>query len=135
DKDFRYFEHRYQQLRQEHAQLVASPNLTTRFQVMRMLDTLNDLGFSLLDMSGHAFQQFTTVLPHWYVQRIQKLLGITIPRKYARRFYNTILSHQAILSKNEGRDVSIEEAAKDWYTRYHLPAILILRQNLTSGED
>src|SRR5207248_3338306 len=73
DKDFRYFEHRYQQLRQEHAQLVASPNLTTRFQVMRMLDTLNDLGFSLLDMSGHAFQQFTTVLPHWYVQRIQKL--------------------------------------------------------------
>ena len=39
------------------------------------------------------------------------------------------------MSKNEGRDVSIEEAAKDWYTRYHLPAILLLRQQLTNEQD
>ena len=40
-----------------------------------------------------------------------------------------------MMSKNEGRDVSIEEAAKDWYTRYHLPAILLLRQHLTNEQD
>ncbi len=135
DKDFRYFKRRYRLLQREHAQLASSPGFTTLFQAVHMLEALNDLGYSLLDMSGHAFQQIATVLPGWYQRRIHELLGITIPRKYARRFYNTILGHQAIMSKNEGRDVSIEEAAKDWYTRYHLPAILLLRQQLTNEQD
>ena len=60
---------------------------------------------------------------NWYIRRIHNLLGITVPRTYARRFYNTLLSHQAMLRKNEQREVSLEEAAQDWYTRYHLPAI------------
>ena len=135
DKDFRYFKRRYRLLQREHAQLASSPGITTLFQAEHMLEALNDLGYSLLDMSGHAFQQVATVLPGWYQRRIHELLGITIPRQYARRFYNTILGHQAIMSKNEGRDVSIEEAAKDWYTRYHLPAILLLRQQLTNEQD
>ena len=135
DKDFRYFKRRYRLLQREHAQLASSPGITTLFQAERMLEALNDLGYSLLDMSGHAFQQVATVLPGWYQRRIHELLGITIPRQYARRFYNTILGHQAIMSKNEGRDVSVEEAAKDWYTRYHLPAILLLRQQLTNEQD
>lgn len=135
DKDFRYLQRRYRLLRREHAQLTASPGFSTLYQVEHMLEALNKLGYSFMDMSGSAFKSFTTILPGWYQRRIYELLGITIPRKYARRFYNTILSHQAILSKNEGRDVSIEEAAKDWYTRYHLPAILLLRQHLTNKED
>src|SRR6266487_3848174 len=135
DKASRYFKRRYRLLQREHAQLASSPGFTTLFQAVHMLEALNDLGYSLLDMSGHAFQQIATVLPGWYQRRIHELLGITIPRKYARRFYNTILGHQAIMSKNEGRDVSIEEAAKDWYTRYHLPAILLLRQQLTNEQD
>src|SRR6266566_3968441 len=135
DKDFRYFKRRYRLLQREHAQLASSPGITTLFQAEHMLEALNDLGYSLLDMSGHAFQQVATVLPGWYQRRIHELLGITIPRQYARRFYNTILGHQAIMSKNEGRDVSVEEAAKDWYTRYHLPAILLLRQQLTNEQD
>src|SRR5437667_3762235 len=86
-------------------------------------------------MSGHALQQFATVLPGWYARRIHELLGIHVPRAYARRFYNMILGHQALMSTHEGRQVSIEEAAKDWYTRYHLPTILLLRQILTSDQD
>ena len=39
------------------------------------------------------------------------------------------------MSKNEGRDVSIEEAAHHWYNRYHLPTILLLRKHLTSNQD
>ncbi len=135
DEDFRYFERRYRWLRREHAQLTNPPASTSFFQVERFLQTLNRWGFSLLSTSGHTLQQFVTVLPGWYVRRIQELLGITVPRPYARRFYNMILGHQAIMSKHEGRDVSIEEAAQHWYTRYHLPAILLLRQNLTSGQD
>src|SRR6266581_6000995 len=135
EADFRYFKRRYRLLQREHAQLASSPGITTLFQAKHMLEALNDLGYSLLDMSGHAFQQVATVLPGWYQRRIHELLGITIPRQYARRFYNIILGHQAIMSKNEGRDVSIEEAAKDWYTRYHLPAILLLRQQLTNEQD
>src|SRR5438874_1256460 len=135
DKDFRYFQQRYHWLRREHAQLTSSTGFTTRFQVHSTLEALNKLGFSLLGMSGHAFQQFATVLPGWYQRRIYELLGITVPRIHARRFYNVILSHQALLSEHEERDVSIEEAAKDWYTRYHLPAILLLRQHLTNEQD
>jgi Domain of unknown function (DUF4032) len=83
----------------------------------------------------YFFQQFVTIRPGWYSRRIHELLGITILHLYARRFYNMILGHQTIMSKNEGREVSIEEAAQHWYSRYHLPAILLLCLNLTSGQD
>ena len=86
-------------------------------------------------MSGKALQQFVAVRPGWYANRIHQLLNIHVPRSYARRFYGTILGHQAIMSRHEGREVSIEEAAKDWYTHYHLPTILLLRQHLTKGEN
>ncbi len=39
------------------------------------------------------------------------------------------------MSKESGRAVTIEEAARHWYERYHLPAILLLRQILTSNQD
>jgi Domain of unknown function (DUF4032) len=135
DKDFRYLEQRYRVLRREHKQLTSSPSFITRYQFLHMLEALNKGGFSLLGMGGHAFQQFVTVLPGWYQRRIHELLNIHVPRPYARRFYNTILSHQYQLSKNEGRMIPLEKAAKDWYTRYHLPTILFLRQHLTSGQD
>lgn len=135
DRDFRYFERRYRWLRREHARLAASPPFMTFMQVENLLEGLNRWGFSLLSTGGHAMQKFTSVLPGWYARRIHDLLGITVPHTYARRFYNMILGHQAIMSEKEGRDVDIEEAAKDWYTRYHLPTILLLRQHLTSRQD
>lgn len=39
------------------------------------------------------------------------------------------------MSEKLGRDVNIEEAAQDWYTHYHLPAILLLRKHLTTEQD
>lgn len=135
DWDFRYIEQRYNWLRREHNRLTAPKGFTTVFQAQRMLENLNRLGFSLLDMGTEAVQQLTAVLPGWYQRRITELLGIKVPRRYARRFYNGLLGHQAIMSKNEGRDVSLEEAAKDYYTHYHLPTILLLRKYLTKGQD
>lgn len=135
EKDYQFFEQRYRLLRREHARLMSASPALTVLQIERLLDTLGRLGFSMLSISGHALQPFVSVLPGWYARRIRELLGINIPRRYARRFYNTILGHQAILSKKLQRDVGIEEAARDWYTNYHLPAILLLRKVLTSKED
>ncbi len=135
DSDFHYFEQRYRWLRREHALISSSTNDTTRQQLQQFLQSLNHWSFSLLNATGHTIQQLTTVLPGWHQRRIYELLHITVPRVYAHRFYDMILGHQAILSEREGHNVSLEDAAHNWYTKYHLPAILLLRQNLTSGED
>jgi hypothetical protein len=135
EADFRYFQRQYHLLRREHARVATIPHFNTSYQIHQFLHQLNEWGYSLLSMTGRGLQEFATVLPGWYQQRISKLLGITVPRMYARRFYNLILGHQALMSEREGRDVSIEEAAKHWYTHYHLPTILLLRRILTSGQD
>jgi hypothetical protein len=133
--DYRYFERRYRWLRREHEQIGSHSITSTLPQVTRMLASLNKLGFSLLDAGNNAFETVISVSPGWYVRRIKELLGIKVPLHYARRFYNTILGHQAIMSKELGRAVTVEEAARHWYQHYHLPAILLLRQILTSDQD
>ncbi len=135
ESDFQYFVRRYHWLRREHTHITNAPYFTTVYQIERFLRTLNDAGYSVLSATGHALQHFTTVLPGWYVRRIDELLHINIPRTYARRFYNMILGHQVLLGEKEKRLVSVEEAAQDWYDNYHLPAILLLRRHLTSEQD
>lgn len=135
NKDFHYIEQRYNWLRREHNRITSPTSFTTVFQAQRMLDRLNRFGFSLLDMGTEVVQQVTTVLPGWYQRRIHELLGIHVSRRYARRFYNGLLGHQVIMSNHEGRDVSLEEAAQDYYAHYHLPTILLLRKYLTKGQD
>jgi hypothetical protein len=132
DSDFRYFQQRYHALRRQHERLTTHSDMLTLYEG---LHTLGNLGVSLLDMSGQALQQFVTVRPGWYVDRIYQLLNIHVPRSYARRFYSMILGHQALMSRREGREVSLEEAARHWYTHYHLPTILLLRQHLTKGQN
>jgi hypothetical protein len=135
EADFRYFQRHYRWLRHEHTQVTAAPNFTTLYQMERFLQSINRAGYSLIGTTGHMLQHFTSVLPGWHVQRIYELLHIKVPRVYARRFYNMILGHQALMSKKAGRDIPLEEAAHDWYTNYHLPAILLLRQRLTNEQD
>jgi hypothetical protein len=137
NKDFRYFEWRYLRLRREHALVASSPSFGTLYQVNRFLEGLNRLGYTILNTTGRTLKEleFVTALPGWYARRIHELLGIQVPRTYTRRFYNLILGHQAIMSKNEGRDISIEEAAQHWYHNYHLPTILLLRKHLTNEQD
>ncbi len=135
DQDFRYFEQRYHALRREHARIAGTPGFGTIYQAQQFMQGLNHLGFSLLNMSGQTLHQVATVLPGWYQRRIHQLLHIDVPRIYARRFYNMILGHQAIMSENENRDVPLEEAAQDWYTRYHVPTLLLLRKHLTNDQN
>jgi Domain of unknown function (DUF4032) len=135
DQDFRYFEQRYRVLRREHARISGTPGFGTVYQAQQFMHGLNRLGFSLLNMTGQTLNHITTVLPGWYQRRIHQLLHIDVPRIYARRFYNMILGHQSLMSDNENRDVSLEEAAQDWYTRYHIPTLLLLRRYLTSDQN
>lgn len=135
DSDFRYFQQRYNWLRKEHARVVHFPHFDTLYQAQRFLRRLNSWGYSLLSMTGNALNHVTAVRPGWYQKRIYELLHITVPRQYAHRYYNMILGHQAILGRHWGRSVDIEEAAKHWYERYHLPAIILLRRVLTAGQD
>ena len=135
DTDYHYFEQRYRILRREHARVTGTPGFSNLYQAQYFLQKLNRIGFSLVDMAGQAVQQFTTVLPGWYQRRVYEMLHITIPRPYARRFYNLILGHQAIMSQQRKRPFSLEEAAHDWYERYHLPTILLLRQRLTNEQN
>jgi len=135
--DFRYFERHYRLLRREHARIshVPGAGLSTITQAEQLLQSLNNLGVTLLSASGRALREVGTVLPGWYQRRIQELLHIAVPRIYARRFYNMILGHQKLMSEKAGHEIGLEEAAEDWYTHYHLPTILLLRQNLTSEQD
>ncbi|HEY0752384.1 MAG TPA: DUF4032 domain-containing protein [Ktedonobacteraceae bacterium] len=136
DADFRYFMQRYRWLRRAHARFSEQPPaFKTLDQAQEFLQTINRWGFSFLGMTERTLQELTTVRPGWYQQRVHELLHITIPRPYARHFYNMILGHQALASAKEGRALSIEEAAQQWYTLYHLPAILLLRQVLTSDQN
>ncbi len=135
EADYRYFVQRYRWLRKEHQRVSAAPNFTTYYQVEQFLRTIHRWGYSLLDTTGHKLQQFTTVLPGWHTRRIHELLHISIPPMYALHFYNMILGHQTIMSKQQQKPVSVEEAAHDWYHRYHLPTILLLRRHLTKGQD
>lgn len=133
--DYRYFTQRYRWIRREHLLLTESTRTDTLIRAQHLLSNLNKWGFSLLSISGHTLQSIATVSPGWYHQRIKELLGISMPRKHARRFYNLILGHQALMSERARRNISIEEAAHDWYHNYHLPTILLLRQNLTHEQD
>lgn len=135
EADFRYFTQRYRWLRKEHSLVSTAPNFSTQYQLEQFLRSISRWSYSMLGTTGHKIRQITTVLPGWYTRRIYELLHIHVPPIYAKHFYNMILGHQALLHKQWGRNVSIEEAAHDWYNRYHLPTILLLRRHLTSGQD
>jgi uncharacterized protein YbaR (Trm112 family) len=135
DSDYEYFRRRYRIVRREHSRLTGEHQYNATYQAQRFVDMLGDWSNVLAEKTEETIKQATTVLPGWYQKRIYELLHINIPRHYARRFYNVIRGHQAIMSKDEEREVSIEEAAHDWYEHYHLPTILLLRQRLTSEQD
>lgn len=135
DSDYNYFYQRYRTVRKEHARITNPHDLNTIYHTQRLVKAMRDWKDILTEKANSAVHQVTLILPGWYQQRIYELSHVTIPRAYARRFYNLIVGHQAIMSKNEGRAVNIEEAARDWYARYHLPTILLLKQHLTNTQD
>jgi Domain of unknown function (DUF4032) len=103
---------------------------------------LNALGYGMLNLGTRAIEagrarvesavalpatepgwSAATLRPGWYVQRLRELLGVQVPPAYARRLYQHILVDKWLLSERAGHDVGIEAAARDFYARYHRPAL------------
>lgn len=72
------------------------------------------------------YVEVATLRPGWYVQRLRELLGVHIPRLYARRIYHHINVHKWVMSEQAGHDVGMDTAARDWYQNYHLPLLAFL---------
>jgi hypothetical protein len=135
DDDYRYFYQRYRAVRKEHARVTGNHDRNTIYQTQRLIRAMDDWRSILSEKARSAVHQITPVIPGWYQQRIYDLIRITIPRASAHRFYNLIVGHKNIMTKNSGHEVSLEEAAQDWYDNYHLPTILLLSQHLTNEQD
>ncbi len=116
----------------------------------RVAGQLYELGYSILDLSWRALQatgglttlrarslaaRAETARPRWYQQRIHEALGVRIPRVYARQFYRHLTRHQWLMSERANREIAFEDAARDWYERYHLPAITLLRSYFPTESD
>jgi hypothetical protein len=113
--------------------------------IERVVGQLHELGYSLVDVSWRAVQATSegianlatlrlpgladhaeTLRPRWYQRRIQQLLGVHIPRQYAWQFYRHITRHQWLMGERANHEILLEDAARDWYERHHLPAITLL---------
>ena len=70
------------------------------------------------DSSGSSIR-VATLRPSWYVRRVRDLLGVRLPRSLAARIYNHISINKWLLSEEQGHDVGMEAAARDWYERFH----------------
>ncbi len=126
----------------EPASTVANEPARLLTPVERVAGRLYELGYSIVDGSWRAIQsagdglsslraralaaRAEMVRPRWYQQRIREVLGVKIPRQFARQFYRHLARHQWLMSERAGREITLEEAARDWYERYHLPAITLL---------
>jgi hypothetical protein len=150
ESDASYFRHHYAALRAAQREMNALHG-THPFASQRLLRRLNALGYGVLAAGRRALQvgftgveaavalptnrwQTVTVRPGWYVERVQELLGIKVPRGYARRIYNLILGHQALLSEERGQPVPLEDAARHWFAFYHQPMIELAQRYLPSGQ-
>ncbi|HEU5368587.1 MAG TPA: DUF4032 domain-containing protein [Ktedonobacterales bacterium] len=147
-----------EEARDDHAHATAEAASAARAQdarpltpVERVAGQLSELGYSLLDLSWRAIlatsdgltslrpravaEHAETARPRWYQQRIQQALGVRIPRPYARQFYEHIQRHKWLMSERANREIPLEEAARDWYARHHLPAITLLRTYFPNESD
>lgn len=98
--------------------------------------TLHVAGDGVAAMRARALAaRAETVRPRWYQQRIEELLGVRVPRRFARQFYEHLTRHQWLMSERAGREIPLEVAARDWYERYHLPEITLLRTYFPSEAD
>lgn len=135
DSDYRYFRRRYSAFRRQLDRANGNYHLNVNDLSERFTQTLSDWNTALTEKVESTTRRLAPILPSWYQKRIYQMLHITIPHPYARRFYHLIIGHQEIMRRNEERSVDLEEAAHDFYERYHLSAILLLRQYLNSDQD
>ena len=78
--------------------------------------------------------QIATLRPGWYAQRLRELLGVRVPRAYARPIYQHINVHKWLMSERVGHDVGMDAAARDWFEQQHKPAMTFLDSYLSHAD-
>jgi Domain of unknown function (DUF4032) len=156
ENDTQYFLSRYEGLRaaRAHAEQARGTLLGQLSQLQRTAQRLNTLGYGVLHFGTRALHatlttmelpgemaargvdlnpdssgsniRIATLRPSWYVRRVRDLLGVRLPRTLASRIYNHISINKWLLSEEQGHDVGMEAAARDWYERFHLPLVAFL---------
>lgn len=92
-------------------------------------ELLDRLGYGILDIPFRAGVGFEDVYrfgylvqperaPYFYTRLLLRILGIAFARNLAHAMWAEILKHKWYLSQEAGKDVGIEFAAHDWYTKY-----------------
>jgi hypothetical protein len=98
-------------------------------------DQPTDAGGPAPTAPGEPAGQAETARPRWYQERIQTLLGIAVPLQFAQQFYTHLITHKWLMSERAHYEVSLEDAARDWYEQHHLPAITLLSTYFPSEAD
>jgi hypothetical protein len=102
------------------------------FKLIKRVDDLFLLGYTIKPerISPKLKIMFKPVTPRkgWFVQMLEDMLGVSFTPEQAKKIFKEILRHRYWMSKNEGQDVRIGEAARDWYQHRFLPAKRIFKQ-------
>lgn len=154
EDDATYFLTHYAGLRAEHAVSSLEADGGGLRAIRRRIERLNALGYGMLQMGTSAVRagisevesavatpaaevpwRAATLRPGWYVQRLRELLGVRVPRAYARQLYEHILVHKWLLSEQAGHDVGVDAAARDWLAHFHRPAMEFLSSYLPAADQ
>ena len=102
------------------------------FKLIKRVDDLFLLGYTIKPerISPKLKIMFKPVTPRkgWFVQMLEDMLGVSFTPEQAKKIFKEILRHRYWMSKNEGQDVRIGEAARDWYQHRFLPVKRIFKQ-------
>jgi hypothetical protein len=122
DSDAAFFATTYDRLRAEQR----------RPAVQDVEDALARLGGGMLGLGVWAVRTGVagveaTRRPGWYREHLRDIMGVWIPRLYARRVYDLLLGHKWLLSEDRGYEVGLAEAGADWRAQYHDPVSQLLQ--------
>lgn len=84
------------------------------------------IGLGALAVRAGVSSVEMTRRPGWFRDNIRDLMGVWVPRTYARRVYDLLLGHKWLMSEAVGYDVGLAEAAQDFRERYHDPLVQLL---------
>jgi hypothetical protein len=117
-----YFRETYERLRQNRRWWASGADIEGALERLRA--GVTDIGARAWHTSVASIEALRR--PSWYRERLRDLMGVWIPRPYARRVYDFVLGHKWFMSEAADHDVGLADAAADYRARYHDPVVALL---------
>jgi len=121
--DAQFFQQMYDSMRRPGSLHPLSRDIESAF--VQLGGGVLDLGVWARNASMAGIE--ATLRPGWYRDQLRDLVGIWVPRAYARRLYELLLGHKWLMSEAAGHEVGMAEVSADWRERYHDPLDKLLR--------